>query len=599
MLTVSLAAALDEPAANRAEWFTTARLGGFIHWSPGGVFGSRWFGEPLRNPTPYGEWARHRNRVPRADYDAAIRQMSVTPEQVDTWVKSYRDAGFGYVIFVAKHHDGLAFWPSQVSDYTFQNLSKCPTDVCGEMRKACDRYGLKLGCYYSQWQDWEHPDGWGNFWDSATKPSSAEWQDWYESQYSGASVTPGLTPERFAHYWDGKCVPQVTELLEKYHPDLLWFDCYIPREQSIMTSPQVTGLLQLIRQKAPHCLVNSRLGITKIGGADGVDFETLGDNQFGDKPLPHPWETAATLNRSWGYNRDDEQWKPAGFFLRMAVHNIGLGGNLAINVGPKPDGSLPADAASRLAELARVIPAQITGFRGCGPSKLDPRAQDWGNAVAAGNHLFLHVFEWPVDGIIRVTGLNSRATAATVLATGEQLTITQQPHSLHLAGPRLAPMPWDSVIDVTLDGPSQPTTGLTGEINGGGWHLGPATATAEQLTVSPGDKFWLPAHLTGFDRAGAKASWGVAFPAAGTYQLKICQACPEAHATGAMELLLDNQFWTRIPLQGTASDATEFRTFELAPVTVASPGVHVISLRAPAPVAKELRIAWLFLAAQP
>lgn len=597
--TLALATAADEPPVNRTEWFTTARLGGFIHWSPGGVFGARWFGEPLRNPTPYGEWARHRNRVPRADYDAAIGHMSVTPEQVDGWVKSYKDAGFGYVIFVAKHHDGLAFWPSQVSNYTFQNLSKCATDVCAEMRKACDRHGLKLAFYYSQWQDWEHPDGWGNFWDSGTKPSVAEWHDWYNAQYSGASLTPGLTAARFSRYWDEKCVPQVKELIDNYHPDLLWFDCYIPRERSIMSAAQVSGLLRVIREKAPDCLVNSRLGIATIGGAEGVDFETLGDNEFGNQPLPHPWETAATLNRSWGYNRDDEQWKPAGFFLRMAAHNIGLGGNLAVNIGPKPDGSLPSDAAARLAELARVIPPQITGFRGCGPAGLDPQAQDWGSAVAAGNRLFLHVFEWPVDGIIRVTGLHSRALEAKLLATGEKLTLTQQPLTLHLRGPRLAPLPWDTVIEVTLDGPSQPDSGLTGELNGGGWHLGPATATADQLSRNPGDKFWLPAHFSGFDHAGGKASWRVAFPAAGNYQLKICQACPEAQASGELQLLLDNQPWVKIPLRGTAPDATEFRTLELPPVSVSSAGVHVISLHAPQPLAKDLRVGWLFLSQHP
>ena len=160
-------------------------------------------------------------------------------------------------------------------------------------------------------------------------------------------------------------------------------------------------------------------------------------------------------------------------------------------------------------------------------------------------------------------------------------------------------MPWDTVIDLTLDGLPAADTGLTGEINGGGWHLGPATATAAHLTVSPGDKFWLPTHLTGFDQPGAKASWRVVFPAAGNYRLKICQACPEAGATGELELLWDGQPWLKIPPRGTAPDATEFRTFELPAVTVASPGVHVISLHAPHPTAKDLRVAWLFLSSQP
>lgn len=586
---------------NRADWFREARLGGFIHWSAGGVFGARWFGEPLRNPTPYGEWARHRNRVPKADYDAAISKMSVTPEQVDAWVRTFKDAGCGYVIFVAKHHDGLAYWPSKVSDYTFQNLSKCRTDVCAEMRKACDRHGMKLAFYYSHWQDWEHPDGWGNFWDNPTKPTPEEWKTWYDAQYSGASATPGLTPERFARYWDRKCVPQVVELLETYHPDVLWFDCYVPRGKTIMSEAQVTGLLRTIREKAPACLVNSRIGMTEIGGKNGVDFETLGDNEFGSSPLPHPWETAATLNRSWGYNRDDDQWKSAGFFLRAAAHNISLGGNLAINIGPKPDGSLPPDTVSRMAEIGRAVAPQIGAFRGCGPSPLDPKAQDWGIATANGNRLYLHVLEWPVDGIVRVTGLTSKVIGAKLLATGAPVPFQQKGATLHLTGPTASPMPWDTVMELDLESPPEAKLGLTGEINGGGWHLGPATATLDGLKAHPGDKFWLPAHLAGFDRDSppATATWSVAFPSAGEYALKVCLACPDAETDGSLVLTLDGiPVESGVPIRGTAPDATEFRTFALPPLKITSPDTHVLTVRTSRKASKNLRIAWLHIAPQ-
>ncbi len=599
--TIPSLTAAEAPVAGRAAWFTEARLGGFIHWSAGGVFGARWFGEPLRNPTPYGEWARHRNRVPKADYDAAISHMAVTPEQVDAWVKTFKDAGCGYVIFVAKHHDGLAYWPSKVSGYTFQNLSKCPTDVCAEMRKACDRHGLKLAFYYSHWQDWEHPDGWGNFWDNPAKPTPEEWKGWYDAQYSGSSVTPGLTPERFARYWDQKCVPQVVELLENYHPDVLWFDCYVPREKTIMSEAQVTGLLRTIREKAPACLVNSRIGMTEIGGENGADFETLGDNEFGSSPLPHPWETAATLNRSWGYNRDDDQWKSAGFFLRAAAHNISLGGNLAINIGPKPDGSLPPDTLSRMADLGRVVPAQIAAFRGCGPSPLDPKSQDWGIATARGNRLYLHVLEWPVDGIVRVTGLTSNVAAARLLATGAPIPFQQKDATLHLTGPAASPMPWDTVIELDLDGPAQSKPGLTGEINGGGWHLGPATATLDGLKAHPGDKFWLPAHLSGFERDSppATATWSVSFPAAGEYPLNVCLACPDAETDGRLVLALDGiPVASGVPIRATAPDATEFRTFTLPPLKITSPGTHVLTVRSAKAASKNLRIAWLHIAPQ-
>lgn len=590
--------AAGDPAGDRVAWFTQARLGGFIHWSAGGVFGARWFGEPLRNPVPYGEWARHRNRVPRADYDAGIARMSITPEAVDAWVKSFKDAGFGYVVFVAKHHDGLAFWPSKASAYTFQRLSGCVVDVCAEMRRACDRHGLKLGFYYSHWQDWEHPDGWGNFWDQPTMPDPETWQNWRDAQYSGASASPGLTAERFARYWDEKCVPQVEELIADYRPDLLWFDCYLPREKTIMTAEQVEGLLRLIRAKAPACLVNSRLGIATIGGPGGVDFETLGDNQFGRDPLPHPWETAATINHTWGYNRDDHDWKPAGFFLRAAARNIALGGNLTLNIGPKPDGSLPPDTVSRMAELARVIPPQSEAFRGCGPVDFDQAAQDWGVATANGENLYLHVLEWPVDGVIRVTGLKSRALAASILATGEDLPIDQDGLTLRLRAAPSPAVPWCTVIKVVCDLPPAWEHDLTGEINGGGWHLGPTTADAT-LTKQAGDKFWIPPHFTGFDRPNAAASWKVHFPAAGRHRLKICQACPQDQSQGELEILLNGKRVGSYRPRATAPDNSEFFVFDLPDIGIPKAGVHTLALRAATPASGQLRVAWLHLSPAP
>ncbi len=318
-------------------------------------------------------------------------------------------------------------------------------------------------------------------------------------------------------------------------------------------------------------------------------------------PLATLIATAATLNRSWGYNRDDDQWKSAGFFLRAAAHNISLGGNLAINIGPKPDGSLPPDTLSRMAELGRAVPAQIAAFRGCGPSGLDPKAQDWGIATARGNRLYLHVLEWPVDGIVRVTGLTSNVAAARLLATGVPIPFQQKDATLHLTGPAASPMPWDTVIELDLDGPAQSKPGLTGEINGGGWHLGPATATLDGLKAHPGDKFWLPAHLSGFERDSppATATWSVSFPAAGEYPLNVCLACPDAETEGRLVLALDGiPVASGVPIRGTAPDATEFRTFTLPPLKITSPGTHVLTVRSAKAASKNLRIAWLHIAPQ-
>jgi len=263
--------------SSRTAWFEDARFGLFIHWNASAALEGRFDGEQVRQ-TEYGEWLRARNRVPRADWDKAIKKMHVTPEVVDGWADAAKDAGMKYVIFVAKHHDGLAYWPSKVSDYSLEKVAGVNFDVIGRLKQACDKRGLKLCFYYSHWHDWEDPFGWGNFWDyNSDNPKQYEGHNDFFF-YGGEGYRDNLTPAQFDLYWHRKSMAQVKELMESYHPALLWFDCWQNLSDTNMTEKQVHEMLSMIRATDPKCIVNSRLGISKIGGPDGIDYETLGDN---------------------------------------------------------------------------------------------------------------------------------------------------------------------------------------------------------------------------------------------------------------------------------------------------------------------------------
>ena len=193
------------------------------------------------------------------------------------------------------------------------------------------------------------------------------------------------------------------------------------------------------------------------------------------------------------------------------------------------------------------------------------------------------------------------AAAPALGLTGRRRCASCSPMPRPKARPAASPMPWDTVIELDLDGPAQSKPGLTGEINGGGWHLGPATATLDGLKAHPGDKFWLPAHLSGFERDSppATATWSVSFPAAGEYPLNVCLACPDAETEGRLVLALDGiPVASGVPIRGTAPDATEFRTFTLPPLKITSPGTHVLTVRSAKAASKNLRIAWLHIAPQ-
>jgi len=124
----------------------------FIHWSPGGIYGAHWNGEPFGGPGAYGEWTRCRNRVPRADYDAALPLFQATPEAIEQWVALAKEAGMKYIVFVAKHHDGLAFWPSKVSDYNLPRLNEVDFPEAGDYQVSVTPAGEpKAGLFRLAW----------------------------------------------------------------------------------------------------------------------------------------------------------------------------------------------------------------------------------------------------------------------------------------------------------------------------------------------------------------------------------------------------------------------------------------------------------------
>jgi alpha-L-fucosidase len=159
------------------------------------------------------------------------------------------------------------------------------------------------------------------------------------------------TDEQFGKYWEGKCLPQVAELIERYHPDMFWFDSWGQGAKNQVTAARRDQLIQLIREKAPNCMINGRIAAHDPTGAD---FISMGDNQFPDvNSAPKvPWETPGTMNHSWGYHRLDFQWKSFGSLLNALITNAHHGGAITLNVGPLPDGSFPQASRRRLKEFA-------------------------------------------------------------------------------------------------------------------------------------------------------------------------------------------------------------------------------------------------------
>ncbi|HMR85805.1 MAG TPA: alpha-L-fucosidase, partial [Niabella sp.] len=228
-------------AANRADWFKEARFGMFIHWGLYSILGGTYNGHTLPDESFengnswYAEWIQPRLEVPRDVYRALVKQFDPLKFDADSWIKEARDAGMKYFVITAKHHDGFALWDSKVSTY---DIGSTPykKDILGELARACKKYGLKYGFYYSHCEDWDHPGG-------ATPSWTAQKSD-----------------AQFEQYWNEKCLPQVTELIQRYRPDLFWFDTWGDKQEKIFISDKRRDqLIALIRKKSPKTLINGRI----------------------------------------------------------------------------------------------------------------------------------------------------------------------------------------------------------------------------------------------------------------------------------------------------------------------------------------------------
>jgi hypothetical protein len=283
ILALSLTAQSPPDAAKerRLRWFRDAKFGLFIHWGLYAVPAGEWKGKPVPG---IGEWIMNRAQIPVREYEQLAAQFNPVKFDADAWVKVAKDAGMRYIVITSKHHDGFALFHSKVSKYTVADATPFKRDILKELSAACARQGMRLGFYYSQAQDWHEPNGAGNTWDFG--PDEKKDYDKYLRE---------------------KAEPQVREILTGYGPVcLIWFDT--PR---MMTPERSQRFVDIVRQIQPECLIDGRLG---LGGKEG-DYRSTGDNAIPDQGSEEAWETPATINHTWGYKKDDRDWKRPGEIL--------------------------------------------------------------------------------------------------------------------------------------------------------------------------------------------------------------------------------------------------------------------------------------------
>lgn len=466
----------------RAKWFVDSRFGMFIHWGLYSGAEGIWKGEKLRYDNDYAEWIFYRNQIDREEYVTLLDRFdwdSIDPEQ---WVLLAKKAGMKYITLTAKHHDGFALWDSQVGNYDLGDLTSPKRDIVKELAEACQKHGVKLGLYYSHWVDWEHPNGWN-----------------HEREIAG------MSNEEYDVYWQGKVIPQMRELLTNYGEiSMIWFDMWINHSEAIVSKKQLLQLKSLIRELQPNCLVNSRLGLS-IGEDQDIDYKTLGDNQLGDKKEDFPWQSPATVAHSWGFHAMEEQWKSTTTLLHSLINNVSLNGNFMLNIGPRANGDVPYEIAQRLEEMGSWLAVNGDAIYGSGAFDLDKNQHDWGKitckTTADGTtKLYLHVFNWPLNKQLQVTGITEAPQKAYLLADKQQAALPFDFGEVltTISLPQMQPDPYVSVVVLEYDNYPEIAEGLVAETVYGGYSLTPENhvwAEGSQELVQPQKYGSVPQHL--------------------------------------------------------------------------------------------------------
>jgi len=352
-------------------------------------------------------------------------------------VKIAKDAGMKYIVITAKHHDGFAMWPTKVNKWNIYDATPWHHDPLQELAMACRKAGIKLGFYYSQAQDWNN---------------------------GGAAMGGKWDPEQehsMDDYIDETAVPQVKELLKNYGSDVpavIWWDT-----PANMNTERAKKLYDAVEALRPGIIMNNRLG-------DGYK----GDTETPEQHIPaqgypgRDWETCMTINNTWGYKSDDENWKSTETLIRNLCDIASKGGNYLLNVGPTSTGIIPNPEVDRLLSVGKWM--QVNGDAIYGTTATPFGAEvgtysdtekdksgkprfitewNWRCTTKSGK-LYVIIFNWPSDGELVLPGLASKVTKAFFLADNKSVKFNQSNVGVTLDLPKEAPDNIASVVCVEI-----------------------------------------------------------------------------------------------------------------------------------------------------
>jgi alpha-L-fucosidase len=400
--------------AERMKWWADARFGLFLHWGPVSLM-----------DTEIG--LSRGKEVPIEVYDQLYKKFNPVKFDAKQIVSLAKEVGVRYIVLVTKHHDGFSMYATKLSNY---NIMHTPfgRDVARELAAECRRQGVRFCTYYSN-IDWYHPD--------------------YLPRGAGDKRPPqDANFDRYFAFMKG----QVQELVENYHPAVLWFD---GEWENHWTAERGREIYAMLRRLDPTIIINNRLGKGRTAEYGMSPPETTVGDFHTPEQVVGPtlddrstyWECCVTLCEQWAWKPNDRM-KSLKECIDLLVANAGRDGNTLLNVGPMANGQIEPRQVERLREIGQWMKQfgdSIYGTRG-GPLKPGP----WGVTTCKDNRIFVHVLKWPDDGPLKLPGVEKKAIASRLLGGGD-VEVKQSDASVTIAVPLSSRQPLDTVIELKLN----------------------------------------------------------------------------------------------------------------------------------------------------
>lgn len=536
----SSALSSTSPSADKTQWFRDAKFGLFIHWGVYSMIGRE-------------EWARQILQIPLAEYQYYADNFNPADFNPAAWAALAKEAGVKYIVITSKHHDGFCLFDSQYTDYDIGH-AKYGKDILGMLSAACKTAGIPLGFYYSI-MDWHHPD-------------YLPRRDWERDR-----STRGADFSRYMDY----ATNQVKELVMRYDPFVLWFDGEWEHSNQEQRAFEIEKILLGLK---PSLLINDRLFKREPGHGDFGTPENYVPATGIRSPdgTPRLWEACYTMNwNGWGYNRYETEFHSASQLIRQLIEIVSKGGNLLLNIGPQPDGKIPAEFQDRLRRMGAWLKVNGEAIYGTTASVFE-RLPFFGRCTVKGTTLYLHVMGWPQDGKIRLPGLKADVKKAYLLAQKDKaLTFRRAAKDVVVSLPQRALDPDATVVAVELAGTPQVEP----------YAIGPAADGRVELPVYLADLqsemgqrafldyFYRTTMLANWQSVSDYPEWQFQTTGPGTYDIRISYASVGGGKAG-YEIEVDGQ---TISAQTEPSPSGYFpKTFTAGKVTLKS-GPHTLRVK--------------------